>query len=187
MNNPSSQTKLEWIKVGYEIFGRKGPAGLKVQSIARELGRNKSSFYHYFGDLELYILELMEYHKQRTLLIAEEREKCGSLIPDFIHQMILFKEEILFVRQLRINCNIDIYNNAFLSCSQQTLNVSMKLWADGLGIDEDSKIGRIFLLFIIEHFFSYVNEETLNYEDLLMYFHKVKSMINEFDKLEMAS
>lgn len=179
MSNPSSHTKLEWIKAGYEIFGRKGPDGLKIQSIARDLGKNKSSFYHFFGDLEVYTEDLLEYHKERILLVLEERKRYSVITSDLIQELILFKEDVLFVRQLRIHSHVAIYHNAFLYCTDLILNLFIEVCANRLGMNANTKNTKIFLLYVVEHFFSYANEENINYEDLFIYMENVRHMITK--------
>ncbi|MEM7514864.1 MAG: TetR/AcrR family transcriptional regulator, partial [Bacteroidota bacterium] len=51
-----------WLKAGYDIFSQEGPGGLKVERLARIVGKSKSSFYHHFADLEIYTSFLLEYH-----------------------------------------------------------------------------------------------------------------------------
>ena len=41
-----------WIVKGYELFAIYGFKGLKVETISREVGKKKSSFYHYFVDMD---------------------------------------------------------------------------------------------------------------------------------------
>ncbi len=54
-----------WINAGYQIFAYEGPNGLKVERLAKAVGKNKSSFYHLFGDLEIFIDHLLKHHQHR--------------------------------------------------------------------------------------------------------------------------
>jgi AcrR family transcriptional regulator len=45
--------KQPWINHGYRTFAYEGPTGLKVERLARQVGKSKSSFYHLFADLDI--------------------------------------------------------------------------------------------------------------------------------------
>jgi AcrR family transcriptional regulator len=66
MNDGISKTRLgrnDWVLAGYRALVRGGIGAVKVESVARELGTTKGSFYWHFKDLaELYqtMLELWE-------------------------------------------------------------------------------------------------------------------------------
>ena len=36
-----------WIEIGYDTFSYQGVNELKVERLAKKVGKNKSSFYHY--------------------------------------------------------------------------------------------------------------------------------------------
>ena len=50
----TNDSKEIWIKKGYEIFAISGQNGLKIEPLAKTVGKSKSSFYHHFTDLELF-------------------------------------------------------------------------------------------------------------------------------------
>jgi len=50
---------LIWLEAGYAAFSLHGPNGIKVESLAKEIGKSKSSFYHHFADREIFIEELL--------------------------------------------------------------------------------------------------------------------------------
>ena len=50
-----SKITIPWLEVGYAIFSNEGPKGLKIEVLAREVGKSKSSFYHCFADLDIFI------------------------------------------------------------------------------------------------------------------------------------
>ncbi|MFT6210701.1 MAG: AcrR family transcriptional regulator, partial [Bacteroidia bacterium] len=47
--------------VAYSGFG-----SISIESISRQVGKNKSSFYHHFGDTEVFKDELLTYHLLRA-------------------------------------------------------------------------------------------------------------------------
>lgn len=56
------KTQQPWITQGYATFAAEGPAGLKVERLAKNIGKNKSSFYHHFADLEIFTTILLKVH-----------------------------------------------------------------------------------------------------------------------------
>lgn len=61
MSIPNS-TKQTWIKMGYEHFAFYGPQNLSINKISKEIGSPRASFYHYFGDIDIFTEELLNMH-----------------------------------------------------------------------------------------------------------------------------
>jgi AcrR family transcriptional regulator len=57
------KNSLLWTEEGYNIFAKEGLDAIQVERLARILHLNKSGFYHYFGDLEGYCVELIKMHE----------------------------------------------------------------------------------------------------------------------------
>ena len=51
-----------WIITGYESFAQSGESGLKIEQLAKVVGISKSSFYHHFADLDIFIEKLLLHH-----------------------------------------------------------------------------------------------------------------------------
>ena len=98
-----STIEQPWIETGYEIFSKEGPAGLKVEHIARLVGKSKSSFYHLFADTEIFQEKLLAYHQDRAVVIAAQARACKSMVPDMLNLLIKVKPDLLFNRQLRVH------------------------------------------------------------------------------------
>jgi len=73
-----------WIETAYDVFAQEGPNGLKIESIARTIGKSKSSFYHHFADLELFTDVLLGYHLYRAKNIALRMQRCDRMDPDML-------------------------------------------------------------------------------------------------------
>ena len=178
MNN----TTLPWILAGYKTFSKEGPKGLKVEALARQVNKNKSSFYHHFVDLDIFIRFLLEYHLERAKIMAIEESKCQNIDPELFQTIIKFKEDLLFNRQLRVHRN----NSAFEKCFQQTsMEVSgaiLQIWTKELELTDHSKLSLMILEWSLENFYFQITEETLNYEWLKNYFIKLKKLVKEFKK-----
>ncbi len=102
----------DWIETGYQTFALEGPKGLKVERISKAVGKNKSSFYHHFADLEVFTSLLLEHHIEQSKMVAAKESDCSD-IEELIDVLILYKIDLLFNRQLRINRE----NIEFKKCS----------------------------------------------------------------------
>ena len=57
-----ADVKQPWIEIGYKTFAKLGPDGLKIEALARAVGKSKSSFYHLFATLEIFQRALLIHH-----------------------------------------------------------------------------------------------------------------------------
>ena len=104
-----SEYKLKWIMTGYTLFGEIGTEALNIEKLSIIMGLNRSSFNHYFGDIELFETDLLMYHLERY-------ENFGEIIKDYDKFELLFTDEVYdhldalaFQRQLMINQGIFRY------------------------------------------------------------------------------
>jgi hypothetical protein len=65
-----------WIEKGYKIFAYEGPMGLKIERLAKIVGKNKSCFYHLFADLQVFTSVLLDYHLQQAKIVALKESAC---------------------------------------------------------------------------------------------------------------
>ena len=69
-------SKEDWLDAARKQMGEEGPAGIKVEVLARELGVSKGSFYWHFKDREDLLWSLLSYWEASTeSLIAKAREE----------------------------------------------------------------------------------------------------------------
>lgn len=60
MANRPRTSASDWIEAGYELFGRLGPDGVRIDVLAAQLGVAKSGFYHRFADREALLDSIIE-------------------------------------------------------------------------------------------------------------------------------
>ena len=77
------------LEVGYTIFSNEGPQGLKIEALAREVGKSKSSFYHCFADLDIFIDEynLASHESNKDSNITSYIFKIYILIHKIFHAL----------------------------------------------------------------------------------------------------
>ncbi|MBK7866156.1 MAG: TetR/AcrR family transcriptional regulator [Ignavibacteriales bacterium] len=71
--------KLPWILAGYKMFWQQGVNEIKIEALAREVKKNKSSFYHLFADLNIFIEHLLDYHLSRAEIISKKKSITGPV------------------------------------------------------------------------------------------------------------
>ncbi|NBL64078.1 TetR/AcrR family transcriptional regulator [Flavobacterium sp. NST-5] len=165
-----------WIKKGYEIFANFGKNGLKIEPLAISVGKSKSSFYHHFADLELFMDFLLNYHIQQSQIIANKEKNAQNIDPELIHILVEHKIDLLFNRQLRINQNIPSYAVILEQSNKIIGNAFVNTWVKDLDLQlTEKQIDGIFSL-ALENFFLQINIETLNYNWLSNYFKNLKTI-----------
>jgi AcrR family transcriptional regulator len=176
--------KLPWILVGYNIFSNEGQTGLKVEVIARKVGKSKSSFYHHFADIEIFTEALLNYHLERAIVIADMEKRCKNVVPDLLNVLIEVKEDLLFNRQLRINRQVPAFKTCFEKSSKAVGEAILGIWAEMLGLGDNSHLAQIVLNLSLENFYLQITEDTLTYEWLLNYVRDLKIMVHGFQMNE---
>lgn len=176
----TADSKEIWIKKGYEIFATLGQSGLKIEPLAKKVGKSKSSFYHHFADLELFIDNLLKHHIEQSKIIAKKEQKSKNIDPELINILLEHKIDLLFNRQLRINQNIKSFALTLEQSNKNVGDAFVTVWIEDLGLQLSKKqIEGIFTL-ALENFFLQINTETLNYDWLSNYFRSLKKIASNF-------
>lgn len=174
--------KTQWIEIGYELFSKEGPKGLKVELLARKAGKSKSSFYHHFGDLELFTDSLLQYHLERSIVISKQAASCQNMVPDLLNLLLSVKSDILFDRQLRIHRDVLEFKKCFEKASGQVEDAFLNIWSDSLGLGDKTYLARIILNLTVENFYLSVTDENINSEWLVNYLKEIHFMVREMMK-----
>lgn len=176
----TTDSKEIWIKEGYEIFATSGQIGLKIEPLAKKVGKSKSSFYHHFADLELFTDYLLRHHIEQSKIIAQKEQKSENIDPELINILVEYRADLLFNRQLRINQNIKSFALTLEQSNKIVGDAFVTVWVKDLGLQLSQKqIEGIFTL-ALENFFLQINSETLNYEWLSNYFKNLKNIARNF-------
>lgn len=175
-----TDSKEIWIKEGYEIFANSGQSGIKIEPLAKRVGKSKSSFYHHFSDIEIFIDFLLKHHIKQSKIISQKEQQAKNIDPELINILVEHKTDLLFNRQLRINQNIKSYSLALDKSNKSVGNAFINVWVKDLGLKLSQKqIEGIFTL-ALENFFLQINIETLKYEWLSSYFKNLKKIAINF-------
>lgn len=179
-----SNLTLPWISEGYKLFANKGPEALKVEVIAKKIGKSKSSFYYHFVDMELFIETLLDHHFEKAKIIGERERLCKNVDPELFKLFIEVKEDLLFNRQLRINRNIAKYKECFEKINETIGDAILVIWSEAIGLRYNSSVAQLILSLTMENFYLQITSETLSYAWLKGYLEEVKTLVSEFQNGE---
>lgn len=176
------EARLPWIEVGYHVFATEGPGGLKVEVLAREVGKSKSSFYHHFADMEVFTYLLLDYHQQQARRLAELERACASIDPELIEVLVENRLDILFSRQLRVHREVEVYKECFEEANAFVADAFMHLWAQELGLEGKPGLARDFFFHALENFYLRITAADLNEHWLRAYFDEARALVAQFLK-----
>jgi AcrR family transcriptional regulator len=108
--------KEKWLNEGYRQFAEFGPDQLSINQISKELSTSRASFYHHFGDIDIFIDELLEFHWD----VSEEfhlvgKTQCKNLMPDLYALLSKYPVPLRFNWQLFHHRHIPRYNYLFIN------------------------------------------------------------------------
>lgn len=181
-----NEKERPWIEHGYHVFAYEGPQGLKIERLSKGVGKNKSSFYHYFADLEIFTDQLLQYHLTKTELIAQKESNCTSL-QELIGILLEHKIDLLFNRQLRIHRENPNFEACFTRTNQITIPATMGIWTQILDLQDNSYLAGLVFKLSIENFYLQITDETLNKEWLNNYFKELHTLIQGFKNRRTVS
>lgn len=168
-----------WIEEGYHIFALEGPSGIKVERLAKAVGKNKSSFYHLFADTEAFIEQLLAHHLSQAEIIAGKEANAGGE-KELIAIILEHKIDLLFNRQLRIHRERKAFETCFTEVNQITFPALLPVWKKVIGLNENSYLAEMVLALSIENFFLQITDSSLNETWLASYFHSISGLVNQF-------
>ena len=111
--------KEQWLQQGYVDFAKQGPENLSIKHMGEAIGASRSSFYHHFAEMDLFIDELLAQHWDICQEFNEAgKEACQNLIPDLYDLLAQYPIPLSFSRQLFHNRHIPRYNFLFVKTYQ---------------------------------------------------------------------
>ena len=170
-----------WIIKGYETFAFWGEKGIKIEKLAKEVGISKSSFYHHFADLDIFIERLLLHHLTMSVTIAEKERKAEKINPDLINILIDHKTDLLFNRQLRINANNLIFKDVLIKSNRIIGNDFIKLWLSDTKLKLTLPQAEGLFELAMENFFLQINQDNIKQEWLVTYFDNLNRITRNFE------
>lgn len=174
------ESKDIWIKTGYEIFAHSGANGLKIEILAKKVGISKSSFYHHFADMELFMEHLLEYHIRQAYIIAGKEDRAKNIDPGLIDILVEHKTDLLFNRQLRIHRIEKSFSESLERSNKIVGNSFVLIWIRDLNLNLTQRQLEGLFELALENFYLQINPHNLNSAWLTAYFANLKRIAKNF-------
>lgn len=175
--------KSVWLQHGYSLFAENGPSGLKVEILARLVGKSKSSFYHYFSDLESFIALMHKKHIARALEMVAVIEQAQTDHPDYVSVALSFKEDILFHRQLRFHRHIAEHLNCYTEAQSIIEPIVVSILAANHGLSDHKSVVRSYFQFALENFLFRATAPTIDAEWINAFMVEVTNLMKAIRQL----
>ena len=123
--------RKKWLETGYRHFAEKGPDNLSINKLSKELNSSRASFYHYFGDIDVFIDELLAMHWKIALDFTRQgKVECKKLFPDLYNILAEHPIPLKFSIQLFRHRNTPAYNFLFIKTYESSaMSFVLKLFS----------------------------------------------------------
>ncbi|NQX91475.1 MAG: TetR/AcrR family transcriptional regulator [Flavobacteriales bacterium] len=165
----------EWISVGYELFAKVGSKGLVVEQIAKQVGKSKSSFYHYFADIEVFIEFLLNRHWEQAQIMAKKESEVQDK-ENFVQIIVDHKVDLLFNRQLRVERQISNFEKWIQKIDTVTIPAMSSVWKKIIQLEDNHSLSMMVLKLAMDNFYLQLTPENCNEEWLNAYFQELKDL-----------
>ncbi len=178
----SDRTKQIWIEKGYEHFAFYGPDNLSINKLSKEIGSPRASFYHHFGDIEIFIEELLDIHWQiNQQFCSIGALECKKFFPDLYLLLEQYPIPLQFSRQLFLNRLNPAFNYLFL----RTYNASarafiLKLFSEQFGLHQNDEDTNNLWLTVGESWFSRLDINNLSAEKMQKLAEEIMNSVLKF-------
>ena len=158
--------KQEWIDCGYELFAEEGPEGIQIERLARIVKLNKSGFYHYFCDHEIFLITLFNHHRDQARQMALQIKQCKLLDPDYFRVVVKFKLFMLFQGKLITRKDNLLYNEVLQETMEITTAPLLPLWRRTFFLPDNHEVVLSHFSLFDNAFHAQVNINNVTYEFL---------------------
>jgi AcrR family transcriptional regulator len=158
-----SKRMIPWLEVGYDLFINKGQFAINVELLARGLGRNKSAFYHFFGNRETYMEFLIKYHSMKADSFVDDIKAIHQFDPEYLHLLIKHHQVVLFNSQLIKNSHDKLCAHTLQEINLQLDEYILPVWSKYAGLEHDLDLSKRCHTIIRDYMYIKITPELLNY------------------------
>jgi len=173
-----------WTEVGYQLFAIEGLEGIQVERLARILQLNKSGFYHYFGDMEVYCSELLRLHVKVSDQYLAEIKDLTSIDPGFLQLLNKYKTGVLFQLQLIRNKGNQSFYQVAEKIDQREEVLLHALWSDYVGFHDNPSLAIKFYGIIRDMLYTRLSPQNFNYPFLHNVMSEAKMVMEQIARQE---
>jgi len=184
-----SKNASVWTEAGYSLFAEEGIDGIQIERLARILQLNKSGFYHYFGDLEIYHAELLRLHEQKADQFLYDLKHIKTIDPEYFQVVVKYKVPVMFQMQLLRCKNMPALRNIAEVIDQKENVILGDLWNDYLGFCDNPDLAIRYFIVVRDMFYTRASLQNLTYDflhDLITEAKVVMQQITESNTTQKA-
>jgi len=171
-----------WTEEGYELFAAEGLDGIQVERLSRILQLNKSSFYHYFVDMEGFCHELIQLHRKKIDLLLLDVLEIKKLDPDYLLLLVRYTSTVMFQVQLTRNKDQYSFYDASTEIDLRVSHGVRHLWVDYLGSNANSEHVMRYYDFVRDMFYTRVSFRNFNFQFLYNLITDAKVLIDQVNE-----
>jgi len=178
----SSPIMQKWLEEGYKQFAHCGPEQLSIKKMGEALSLSRASFYHHFGDTDVFINQLLEHHWNIVLEFNQYgKNHCKQLYPDVYRLLAKYPIPLQFSMQLFHNRKTPAFNYLFMKHYESTAkSFILKLFADEFSLKmPETELYNLWLT-CGEAWYSRLNSEDLSAETLLKHSKEITNTVFKF-------
>lgn len=182
-------TKQEWLELGYKQFAEVGPDQMSIKRLSKDLGASRASFYNYFGDLDLFIDELLTMHWKIAVNFSKEgKATCSQLFPDLYDALAKYPIPLQFNIQLFRHRHVPAYNFLFIKTYEDSARAFLiKLFAREFNLSRpESEVFNLWLT-VGEAWYSRLNSADLSSSTLQMHAREILNAVIQFSDSQLYS
>ncbi len=168
-----------WIENGYTLFAQDGLDGFQVERLAKKVNLNKSGFYHYFGDRDSFLEQLMKHHMQIAKALAEDFRKMEQIDPDFFHLLLKYATPTMVNMQLVRYRQHPLLNKSFAQVNDLIETALTPKWAEFIGMPDHPELARKYFEQARDMFYSRITPDKMNMEFLKSLVYEVRALVQQ--------
>ena len=188
-NSNTKPGKGKWLHEGYRQFALYGLENLSINKISKEIGSPRASFYHHFGDVDVFIEELLDMHweiDQQFCSIGAQ--KCKKLFPDLYLLLEQYPIPLKFSKQLFLNRNIPAFNYLLMKTYNGSAKAFiLKLFSEQYGLNHKNEDTYNLWLTVGESWYSRLDTNDLSAEKMQQIAKDVMDSVLKFLSSELYS
>jgi AcrR family transcriptional regulator len=165
--NITSNRIVPWLEAGYDLFINEGQCGINIEQLARVLDRNKSAFYHFFGDKDTYLNFLLEYHRMKVDFFIDDLKGIVQYDPHYIYLLIKHHRIILFNSQLIKNRHNKLCEDVLQEIHLRMDEYILPIWSKYVDLEHDLDLSRRYHTIIRDYMYIRITPESLHYDFLV--------------------
>jgi AcrR family transcriptional regulator len=171
-----------WTEAGYELFAGRGLEAIQVERLARILNLNKSGFYHYFGDLEVFLSELLSLHEKKAGDFFQDIRRVKNLDPDYLQMVVRHKVPIMFHIQLIRIKNRPAVDKIVETIDQKEDHILRDVWSHYIGFHDRPDLAIRYFNIVRDMLYARMSMQNITYGFLHSVMAEAKELMQQIVK-----